>query len=38
MKRNTAIVITGVFLLLCFAALSLQSGTGELQSVEYPGC
>ena len=32
MERTTAIVIAGLFLLLCFAAPSLQSGTGELQS------
>jgi caffeoyl-CoA O-methyltransferase len=32
MKRNTAIVIAGLFLPFCFAALSLQNGTGELQS------
>ena len=30
MKRNTVIVIAAVFLPMCFSALSLQRGTGEL--------
>ena len=31
MKRNTVIVIAGIFLPMCFAALSQQRGTGELR-------
>ena len=35
-KRNTVIVIAGVFLPMCFAALSLQRGTGELHPSNAP--
>ena len=36
MKRNTVIVIAGVFLPMCFAALSPQRGTGELHPSNAP--
>ena len=36
MKQNTVIIIAAVFLPMCFAALSLQSGTGELRPSNAP--
>ena len=36
MKRNTVIVIAGIFLPMCFAALSQQRGTGELRPSNAP--